>query len=352
MSTKAPQSLCILRLSAIGDVCNAVAAVQAIQARHPSCSITWIIGKVEHQLLKGLPNVEFIVFDKSAGKAARKTLKRTLKSRQFDALLLMQVAMRANLLSRYVKAKRRIGFDWKRSKELHSLFINERIQERPHAHVLEGFYDFAFALGVSPKALKQPAWNIPLEASDIAFAKDHINDDQMCLVICPSASKAERNWLPERYAALADYAVSKGYKVLLCGGPSDDEKALGEAIQALSQQRLTNLIGASSLKGLLAILKRATLVLAPDTGPAHMAVSQGTPVIGLYGHSNPSRTGPYLSLKHVVEVYHEELLVQTGKQTSELPWGTRVKGEHVMEKISVERVMTEFDRVSAELGDA
>jgi len=81
-----PKSICILRLSAIGDVCNCVAAVQAMQRKWPEAKITWIIGKIEAMLLKDLPGVEFVIFDKSAGKQALKkmplNLFRNLKMRK------------------------------------------------------------------------------------------------------------------------------------------------------------------------------------------------------------------------------------------------------------------------------
>ena len=81
-----------------------------------------------------------------------------------------------------------------------------------------------------------------------------------------------------------------------------------------------------------------------------MAVTVGTPVIGLYGHSNPARTGPYLYRQYVVDAYHEELRQQTGKTAAELPWGTRVKGSHIMEKISVDAVQRMLDKVIRQEG--
>ena len=118
-----PNDICILRLSAIGDVCHAVSAVQAIQAYYPKASITWVIGKVEAALLDGLPGVKFVIFDKKQGKIAYQQLRKAFKNKQFDVLLHMQVALRANLAARCIPAKVKIGFDWHRAKEAHSLFI-------------------------------------------------------------------------------------------------------------------------------------------------------------------------------------------------------------------------------------
>ena len=104
-------------------------------------------------------------------------------------------------------------------------------------------------------------------------------------------------------------------------------------------------MGKTSLTQLLAVLKQATIVLAPDTGPAHMAVTQGTPVIGLYAHSNPGRTGPYLSLANTVSVYDE---VITTQHSQPVAWGTRAKGEDLMSMIEIEPVLQAFDRLAAE----
>ena len=351
MSVPELKSICILRLSAIGDVCNAVSVVQSIQRQHPQAQITWIIGKVEARLLEALPGVRFVVFDKKLGKAAYSQLKQDLKHDYFDVLLHMQVAFRANVASLCIKARKKIGFDWHTAKELHALFMRHRIEPAPRSHVLDGFRQFAKAVGVTEQQLgKTPTWQLPIPEADELWAKQQLaaTGNSRVLIISPAASKAERNWLPERYAALADYAHTKGFAVILCGGPTELERSLSQAILASAQQPITDLTGKTNLKQLLALLKHASLVLAPDTGPTHMAVAVGTPVIGLYGHSNPDRTGPYLFRQYVVEVYHQSLLEQQGKTAAELKWGTRVKVSDIMQKIAVEAVTAMFDKVVAE----
>ncbi|ABI40959.1 glycosyl transferase, family 9 [Shewanella sp. MR-4] len=332
-------SLCLLRLSAIGDVCHAVAMVQAIQRQYPQLKITWVIGKLEYQLLKHLSGIEFVIFDKSQGWRSYFNLYKALKGRRFDVLLHMQVALRATLASLAISAKIRVGFDRARAKEGQWLVTNHRVEPLAKPHVLDGFMGFAKAIGVSDIT---PSWNIPVPQADTEFAQRQIADGEKVLVICAAASKAERNWLPERYAAVAQHAVNKGYRVILCGGPTALEKTLADDIANACFAKLDNLVGKTSLTQLLALLKRASLVLAPDTGPAHMAVTQGTPVIGLYAHSNPGRTGPYLSQQYVVSAYQEAIASQ---QSGEVKWGTRAKGEHLMALISVEAVIEKFDQV-------
>jgi len=341
--TTAPKSICLLRLSAIGDVCHAVAMVQAIQKQWPSTKITWIMGKIEAQLLHDLPNVEVIIFDKKTGYAGMKAIWKQLAGRQFDALLHMQLALRASALTIGIKAKHKVGFNRKRAKEGQWLFTNKKIPDTASQHVLDSFFEFAYFLGIDKTA---PTWHIPLSTADVEFAKNVSVENKPLFVISPAASKDERNWLVERYAVIADYAAQQGFEVVLCGSPAPREIKLGTEIEQAMHAKATNLIGKTSLKQLTATIKQADLVLAPDSGPAHIATTQGTPVIGLYGHSNPNRTRPYLSAGSVASVYEKHVQEQHGKPLSELPWSARAKGDHIMADIKTEQVIEIFNKLS------
>jgi len=340
--TSAPKSICLLRLSAIGDVCHAVAMVQAIQKQWPSTKITWVMGKIEAQLLHDLPNVEVIIFDKKTGFKGMKAIWKQLSDRKFDALLHMQLALRASALTIGIKAKYKIGFNRKRAKEGQWLFTNKKIPDTASQHVLESFFEFAYYLGIDKT---MPTWHIPLSESDTHFAQSISPSGKPLFVISPAASKDERNWLTDRYAAIADHAIEKGFEVVLCGSPAPREITLGKNIQDLMQHTAINLIGKTSLKQLTATLKQAQIVLAPDSGPAHIATTQGTTVIGLYGHSNPLRTGPYLSQDNVVSVYEKHVELQHNKPLSELPWSARAKGEHIMQDIQTEDIIKKITTI-------
>ncbi|MUK26549.1 glycosyltransferase family 9 protein [Aliivibrio fischeri] len=333
--TSAPNSLCILRLSAIGDVCHAIAAVQAIQKEWPTTKITWIVGKIEAQLIYDLPGINIIPFDKKLGLKGMRAIWSQLSHLKFDALVHMQLALRASVLTLGIKAKYKVGFNRKRAKEGQWLFTNKRIKDTASTHVLDSFYSFIEYLGV-PKS--KPTWDIPLSKSDLAFVDDNIPTQKPYVVISPAASKDERNWITERYSQIADWLNELGYQVVLCGSPSEREKKLGVDIELQSKLPIINLIGKTSLKELTAVLKKSAVVIAPDSGPAHIATTQNTPVVGLYGHSNPKRTGPYNSLSYVVSVYEQHIEEQQNKPLSELKWSTRVKGGHIMNDITLDMV--------------
>ena len=122
-----PKRVCIIRLSAIGDTCHTVPVVRTLINAWPDTRFTWIIGKIEATLLEGIPEIEFIIFDKTQGLRALKTLRGKLKSRRFDLLLHMHASMRANLASLMVRASRRVGFDHARAKDYQWLFTNQKI---------------------------------------------------------------------------------------------------------------------------------------------------------------------------------------------------------------------------------
>ena len=269
-----------------------------------------------------------------------------LKDQKFDILLHMQVAFRASLATLCINAKTVLGFDKVRAKEAQWLFTNQKIMAQREPHVADGFLGFAKALDV-PENYRL-SWCMPFEPSDLEWQKENLSCHGRYIVISPSASKAERNWLPERYAAIANYANDKGFCVVICGGPTVMEKALVKKIESYCHFEPINLVGKTSLKQLLVVLKQATVVLAPDSGPAHMAVTVGTPVIGLYVHSNPKRTGPYIgegSKSIVISCYEDLLKKQTGKSVDKNPWGKRVKGSELMSLIEVEPVMAAFNKI-------
>ncbi len=334
--SRPPERLCLLRLSAIGDCCHMVPVVRTLQAVWPQTRLTWIIGRTEASLLGDLDGVEFIIFDKKAGRAGRRALREQLGGRRFDALLLMQVALRAGLLSRAVPADLRLGFDAARSKDAHGLFINARVAAHPRAHVLEGFFDFLQALGIRERQLR---WDIPVPDAAVARARELIPDGRSTLVISPCSSQRLnnfRNWSVESYAEVVRYAWEQlGLATVLTGGRTAEEQHYGEAITRLAGVPVQNCIGGTSLKELLAILGRATVVISPDSGPAHMATAAGTPVVGLYATSNPDRTGPYLSRRWVVNRYPDALQAAYGRTVDAVGWGRRVRKADAMELITV-----------------
>ncbi|WP_104026764.1 glycosyltransferase family 9 protein [Vibrio jasicida] len=346
MFTSAPSSLCILRLSAIGDVCNTIATVQAIQKQWPETHITWITGKLEAQLLQAIDDVEVIVFDKKAGLDGYKSLWKQLKGREFDALLHMQYAIRASVATLGIKAKYKLGFSSDRSQDFQTLFTNVKAPSPSSLHVADGLMAFANQIGVTQSEL---SWSLSYSEEDGTWAKTKLDTVKPNLLLVPGASKAYKNWNAKGYVDVINHARKKGWNVILAGSPAKVEVDLANEIQALLREPCLNIVGESSILQMLALIDKVEMVIAPDTGPAHMASAMNTPIIGLYAHHNPIRVGPYRFLKYAVSVYEEVILAETGKTSQELSWRTRAKDEAAMNRITSDRVVAMFDQVVEDL---
>jgi heptosyltransferase I len=341
--TQPPRSVCILRLSALGDACHIVPIVRTLQHAWPATTLTWIIGKAEARLMTLVDGVEFITVDKKAGLGARHALRDAMRGRHFDVLLHMQLSFRASLLARQVPAVVKLGFDRARARELQWLFTNARVAPRTREHVLDSFFGFLVALGIKDRLVE---WNIPLPENARAYADQLIPDAQPTLVISPCSSHTLRNWRAERYAAVADYAARRHrMRVILCGGPSALEVEMGAAIERAASSKLVNQIGRDTLPELLALLGRSTALLSPDSGPAHMATMVGTPVIGLYAATNPARSGPYLSRLWCVDAYAQAARRFRGRAPEKLPWTEKIEHRGVMDLISVDQVTAKLDEL-------
>lgn len=199
----------------------------ALREHWPETTITWLIGKLEHRLVGDLPGVEFIVFDKAARRDGFRAVREKLAGRKFAALLHMQVALRANLLSLLViavAASATTAAIEGPARPVHQL---------PHSaaqrgeHVLDAMASFLEpGPGAVPGALGHPDSRIGhgIRRTTSAGRTAHA-------VISPTSSHRLRNWRPERYAAVADHAMRElGWRVVLCGGPSAFEREFGDAI--------------------------------------------------------------------------------------------------------------------------
>jgi heptosyltransferase I len=338
-----PLTACILRLSALGDTCHVVPVIRALQRAWPGTKLTWIIGKAESRLMELIDGVEFIIVDKRVGFAARRDLRAHLRGRRFDLMLHMQLSFRASLVSRLVPAAIRLGFDRPRARELQWLFTNARIAPRSREHVLDSFLGFLEALGIHDRTLR---WDVPLPLEASAYAERLIPDARPTLVISPCSSHPLRNWRADWYAAVADHAASReDMRVILAGGRTPTEQTMGAAIERSARRPLVNQIGRDTLPQMLALLSRATALLTPDSGPAHMATMVGTPVIGLYAATNPARSGPYLSRMWCVDAYPQAALRFRGRPPEQLPWTEKIEEPGVMDLIEVGQVTAKLDEL-------
>jgi heptosyltransferase I len=333
------KSICLVRLSALGDVLMCVPLVRTIQRYLPNVALTWIISEPAHTLVQGMEGVEFIVIEKPKVLRDYWQFKQKINNRVFDVLLAAQASFRANLLYPCIRAHRKIGYDKIRAKDAHGWFVHETITPG-HDHTLDGFLKFAQAIGIQHSEIR---WDLPIPQDAIDWARSHVPHTPFFLVN-PAASKPERSWLVSRYIEVIRF-VQETYNmpVVLTGGPGAYDKTLGEAISA--EVSVINLIGQTKPKQLLAVIQQAFLALCPDTGPSHMAGAVGTPVIALHAVTPVEVSGPYPFRQYAVNHYPEAVVRVLKKTLETCPWGMHAHGDDTMQLITVDDVISKIQSV-------
>lgn len=333
------RNICVLRLSALGDVVLAVPAVRALARAWPDARITWITSRDYVSVLRGLPqNIVLEGIAKPRTLAEYLALRRVFAARPFDLLLAMQASLRANLIYPLIHAPLKIGFDRARARDLHGLFVNQRIAPGDQ-HLLEGFMAFALAAGVQDARVE---WGLELDTAAVAWVKQ-ASGGGAYILLNASASKQERTWPLERSARLAQQAMSKHrLPVVLCGGATGAERHAARQIAVLAPG-VIDLAGQTSLPQLFALIAGARVLVSPDSGPVHVARAFNVPVVGLYASAHPQKTGAYQQLQWTVNAYPEAVRQLLGKDPATVAWDTRMRDARAMELITVQEVSVKLD---------
>lgn len=332
------KSICVVRLSALGDVLMLVPLIRTLQANLPEAKITWVVSPPAYDLVAGMDGIEFVVINKPNSLADYWQFKKKLKGQRFDVLLAPQASFRANLLYPLISAKRKIGYDRIRAKDGHGWFINESI-EPGSEHTLDGFLKFAKALGFEKMDIR---WDLPIATADYDWAREHLPSEGQILLVNPAASKPERSWPVERYIAMIKEAQKRWQvQVVLTGGPGDYDRSLAD--QILHEVSCVDLVGKTKPRQLLAVIKQADALVCPDTGPSHMASAVGTPVVALHAVTSAEVSGSYLFRHLAVDCYPEAVKTVLNKTEETNLWGTHAHGEDTMKLVQLDAVMAKLE---------
>ena len=347
-NTPSIDHICLLRLSALGDCCHALAVIQNIREKSPRSKITWVIGKTEHQLFRDLEEIEFIVVDKNNLFSSFLKIRKEFRKKQFDVLLNMHASMSANLISLAINAKKKVGYDQDRARDLQNWFCNESISSIKNQHVANGMLEFSNHINVQ---CEEPRWKALTLTPEEDFAIKLIDHNKYTCVISPCSSqpyddKYFRSWSINNYIELIRYLINRNdLQVILTGGISPTEKSYSEQLNTAFDDRILNLIGKTSIREMAALIKHSDMLISPDSGPAHIGTIMGTPVIGLYAMTNPQRSGPYNSTKWIVNKYPEALKKYLDQLPEEVKWGQKIPEPDAMNLITSNDVITKIKQL-------
>ncbi len=293
-----PKRICIIRLSAIGDVVMASGLIPALRQRYPNARLSWLVEPAAAPLLKHNPGLdEVIVWPRGEWRALwrerryrelwrrLRAFRRELRARRFDLVLDAQGLLKSAVWAWLSGAPRRLGLI---AREGSHLLMTERVvppddgdkpigsEYRYLARYL-GAPDDAFRLDLAVGAEPRAAARAKLRTGGVAgrFA-----------ALCPFTTRPQKHWFEERWAELARQLAQQGLTPVLLGGPGDTEAATRIAAQAPG---LINLAGGLKLDETVAVIADASLLIGVDTGLTHMGTALRIPTVALFGSTRPYR---------------------------------------------------------------
>lgn len=285
----------IVKLSSLGDVVHALPLAEALRAGlGPDAQIAWAVKRRFADLLCGNPHLSAVYELKGSGAGDILAFGKTLRAgeQRFDAALDAQGLFVSGAVTRLSGARLRIGLD--RNREGNTLFLTHPVvPSRRRAHMVDKVLGFCDALGV-PRVAPRPqtylARSEASQADELLSPARSVSGPIIGFIV--GASTADKAWPVERWTQTARLLSDQGARIVLLGGPAEKDAA-DAILRDAGGAAASNLTGETgSLRTLAAILARCAVVVGGDSGPMHLAVAVGTPVVGLYGVTDPARTGP------------------------------------------------------------
>ena len=324
--------ICVVLLTGLGDVVHGLPIINAIRRAHPDCRITWVVEPMPAGILETHPSIDrVVVFHKREGVRGVLALRRALARERFDTTLNFNVYFKSVFPTVLSRARERIGFGRDRARDAVWLFSNRRLPPAPRAHTQDLFLEFLDVLAVPrPDPLE---WRIePNDEERARQARFFGRLGRPAATLVVASANPKKDWPAERYVRLVDALYHDfGMQPVIIGGPGAREAAAARAVVDAASAPVIDARG-DGVRRLVWLLGGSRLLIAPDTGPVHIARALDVPVIGLYGHTNPWRVGPYHRF--------ESLWVDTYTDPGESPDPSRAEPRHGrMQRIAVDDVL-------------
>jgi lipopolysaccharide heptosyltransferase I len=286
----------LVRLGALGDIVHAVPAALALAAAAPGAEIDWLVDRRHRAVLDLFELPVRPIEIASTGVGEWWTSVSALRRRAYDAAIDLQGLIRSAMFARLSGARRVIGFARQVLREpLASLLYTEAVDPGVYGHVIQKNVAIATAIG----GVRSPTTiTMPLRPSAPAVGQT----SAPYAIINPGAGWPNKRWAPERFGAVAD-RIRRDHElaVTVTWGPGEEPlaRAVVDASAGAARQAPP-----TALPELLALVRQAQLVVSGDTGPLHLAAAAATPVVALFGPTDPRRNGPWASDDVSVSQFH------------------------------------------------
>jgi heptosyltransferase I len=288
-----PRHLCIILLTGLGDVVHGLPVVNAFRRAWPATRITWVVEPMPAAILQPHPSIdEVIVYEKKRGVRGVLDLRRRMARERFDIAINFNIYFKSIFATLFSGAQERWTFGRDRARDGVWLAGNRHLAARPRRHTQDMFLEFVDALGVDPYPLE---WRLEMTAAEREQQRRFVErlEGRRAVALVPASANARKDWPAERFVEVVNAIEHDlGARAVLAGGPGEREVRAGRTIEALAAIRPLWMM-ADGVRRLIWIMDACAAAVAPDTGPLHVARAVGTPVVGLFGHTNPWRVGPY-----------------------------------------------------------
>lgn len=284
------QRFLILRMGALGDIVHTLPAVCALRDSYPRAGIDWLVDEKWAPILDGNPCIDRVITMNRGSWWNVKKCVSQLRSSGYDIAIDFQSLYRSAIFGWMSGAPKRFGFDAQYSRESGAAFFYTNAIHPHGLHKIEHNLELARAAGGHTGQIRFP---LPAASKEMEEVKSILarNNVGKYFVLSPGGGWGAKCWPPERYGEL-HRAISQeyGWQGVISFGPGEEELAEGARRSAGVPEPIVEMF---NLKQLIALLRGASLVVAGDTGPLHLASALGTPVVGLYGPTDPARNGPF-----------------------------------------------------------
>lgn len=295
-------NILIIKLSAIGDVIHTLPSLAALRKLYPGAHITWAIEEASSDIIIDHPDIDCVIVSRrkqwtddlkqgriNAPLREMRSFIKAVRARPYDLVIDFHGLLKSAAVVLISSGRRKLGYD--SMQELSCLFLNEKIPEDMTKHAVDRYLDFLRHLGAE---VREPEFLIPIRKEnrnriERLLQKNGIDKNERFVTVNPVALWKTKLWEDEKFARLCDRITGDLHISVILTGSSGEEPA---RIQSLMKTSAVNLGGKTTLRDLAYLYQLSSLLITTDSGPMHLAAAVGTPVVALFGPTDPNRTGP------------------------------------------------------------
>jgi heptosyltransferase I len=334
LANRDPKNILLILHGSIGDVVRALPLANLIDRGFPNARLTWSIEPSSLPLVEYHPAVdEVILFDRARWWRQLVPYLRRIRAGRFDLVLDLQRHLKSGIISRWCGAPQRLGFHRMDSKEFNWIFNNHRLPTPGNdLSKLNHYLKFAEYLGIDSEPVE---WKLSLtEAEEVAVDRHLEKISGGFATLFVGSRWQSKNWFSWQITSCAELIQQRhGLSVVLLGSKEDAPVAREAEISC--RRGIVNLVGRTSLREAVGIIARANVAVGPDTGLMHIAAAVRTPVISLWGATDPARTGPHGG---------EDFVIRGKADCSPCYLRRCPIGRICMQSIEIEEIMAKIDR--------